>query len=71
MTIISFPWTGISFFDLEFGKIQLQSEKRYLIGVLSTNKIAKYERLKDETNTVKHRCEKLKCWVAMCLKKNS
>ena len=70
-TIISFPWTGISFFVLEFGKIQLQSEKRYLIGVLSTNKIAKYERLKDETNTVKHRCEKLKCWVAMCLKKNS
>ena len=36
-TIISFPWTGIFCFVLEFGKIQLQSEKRYFIGVLSTN----------------------------------
>ena len=48
-TIISFPCTGISFFVLEFGKIQLQSEKRYLIGVLSTNKMAEYKRLKDKT----------------------
>ena len=70
-TIIYFPWTGISFFVLEFGKIQLQSEKRYLIGVLSTNKIAEYKRLKDERNTVKHCSEKSKCCVAMCLKKNS
>ena len=70
-TIIYFPWTGISFFVLEFGKIQLQSERRYLIGVLSTNTIAEHKRLKDETNTVKHRCEKSKCCVAMCLKKNS
>ena len=69
-TIIYFLWTGISFFVLEFGKIQLQSERRYLIEVLSTNEIAEYKRLKDETNTVKHRCEKSKCCVAMCLKKN-
>ena len=70
-TIISFPCTGISFFVLEFGKIQLQSEKRYLIRVLSTNKSTEYKRLKDKKNTVKHRCEKPTCCVAMCLKKNS
>ena len=70
-TIISFPCAAISFFGLEFGKIQLQSEKRYLIGVLSTNKTDEYKRLKDKTNTVKHRYEKSACFLAMCLKKNS
>ena len=69
--IISFPCAAISFFVLEFGKIQLQSEKRYLIGVLSTNKTGEYKRLKDKTNTVKHRYEKSACFLAMCLKKNS
>ena len=69
-TIISFPWIGSYFFVLEFGKIQLQSEKRYLIGVLSTNKVAEYRRWKDKTNTVKHLCEKSKCCIAMWLKKN-
>ena len=61
-TMISFPCPGVPFSVLQFEKIptpskKLQSEKRYLIGVLSTNKITEYKRLKDKTNTVRHRCE--------------
>ena len=39
--------------------------------VLSANEIAECSKLLQKTKTVKHRCEKLKCRVAMCLKKNS
>ena len=48
--IISFPCSGISFSVLEFEKIQIQSEKRYLIAVLSTNKVAEYKRKKGKKN---------------------
>ena len=42
----------------------------YLI-VSSANEIAECNKLLNKTKTVKHRCEKSKCRVAMCLKKNS
>ena len=44
---------------LELKKIQLHFGKNYSV-VLSANEIAECNRLKSETNTVKHGCEKLK-----------
>ena len=49
-------------------KNQLHSGKGYLI-VLSANKIAECNRLKDKTNTVKHHCETSKCRATMWLRR--
>ena len=48
-------------------KNQLQSGVNYSIA----NETAECNKLLNKTKTVKHRCEKSKCRVAMCLKKNS
>ena len=63
-----FPWTGKFFSVLEL--IQIQSGVKYSI-VLLASEIAEWSKLLNKIKTVKQHCEKLKCRVAMCLKKNS
>ena len=63
-TINYSPCTGNVFSVFELKKIQIQDRKIYSI-VLSANEIAKCNRLKHKTNTVKKCCEKSKCRVVI------
>ena len=58
------------FFFFVLDLIQLHIRVNYSI-VLSANEIAECNKVLNKTKTVKHRCEKSKCRVAMWLKKNS
>ena len=60
----------IFFFVLKWKKIHIQSEINYSI-VLSANEIAECNKLFNKIKPVKHRWEKSKCRVEICLKKNS
>ena len=59
------------FSRFRFEKNSTPKRSKLFDSIIPANEIAECNKLLNKTKTVKHRCEKSKCRIAICLKKNS